>query len=141
MQSWTFTHLYYPNPEDNEGGIEGFFVKLMSLPTNMASLRKQFYFTMFYTLTTVFAFMNSTIYWFITRAHNLEDDSGDAPDDGDAPDAVLKLGGNIGAPCKLGTFHAWTMLMTIEQSAIFSARGGSSHSSSSISTPSRLPLW
>ncbi|KAH8168752.1 hypothetical protein LIA77_10878 [Sarocladium implicatum] len=96
--SWTFTHLYYPNPEDNEGGIEGFFVKLMSLPRNMASLRKQFYFTMFYTLTTVFAFMNSTIYWFITRAHSLGDDSSDTPDDGDAPEAVLKSGGNIGAP-------------------------------------------
>lgn len=39
----------------------------MSLPSNMGSLRKQFYFTMFYTATTVFAFMNSTIYWFITR--------------------------------------------------------------------------
>jgi hypothetical protein len=65
----------------------------------MASLRKQFYFTMFYTLTTVFAFMNSTIYWFITRAHSLGDDSSDTPDDGDAPEAVLKSGGNIGAPC------------------------------------------
>ncbi|KAL2203843.1 hypothetical protein CC79DRAFT_1371864 [Sarocladium strictum] len=97
--SWTFTHLYYSNPEDNEGGVEGFFVKLMSLPSNMASLRKQFHFTMFYTLTTVFAFMNSTIYWFITRAHSLDDDSGDTPDDGDAGGDLLKTrGGNIGAP-------------------------------------------
>lgn len=52
-----------------EGGIEGWIVSAMSLPSNMASLRKQFYFTMFYTLTTVFSFMNSTIYWFITRQH------------------------------------------------------------------------
>jgi hypothetical protein len=74
----------------------------MSLPSNMASLRKQFYFTMFYTLTIVFAFMNSTIYWFITRAHSLEDDSRDAPNDGDAGHEMLKTGGgNIGAPCRL----------------------------------------
>jgi hypothetical protein len=72
----------------------------MSLPRNMASLRKQFHFTMFYTLTVVFAFMNSTIYWFITRAHNLDDDSGDAPSDGDDGPSMLKHGGgNIGAPC------------------------------------------
>lgn len=48
----------------------------MSLPSNMASLRKQFYFTMFFTTTTVFAFMNSTIYWFITRQHH----SGSGPE-------------------------------------------------------------
>lgn len=30
----------------------------MSLPKNMGSLKKQFYFTMYYTTTTVFAFMN-----------------------------------------------------------------------------------
>lgn len=52
----------------------------MSLPRNMASLRKQFYFTLFYTVTTVFAFMNTTIYWFITAQH----DAGDSPD----PDPV-----------------------------------------------------
>lgn len=95
--SWTFTHLYYPNPEDNEGGVEGFIVKFMSLPNNMGNFRKQFYFTMLYTLTTVFAFMNSTIYWFITRAHSLEGDSGD--DGGDSPGKMLEDGGhNIGAP-------------------------------------------
>ncbi|KEY72350.1 hypothetical protein S7711_01032 [Stachybotrys chartarum IBT 7711] len=76
--SWTFTHLYYPNPED-EGGIEGYVISAMSLPSNMASLRKQFYFTMFYTTTTVFAFMNSTIYWFITRQQAQGDAAEPAP--------------------------------------------------------------
>ncbi|KAF7552657.1 hypothetical protein G7Z17_g4184 [Cylindrodendrum hubeiense] len=65
--SWTFTHLYYPHREDCVGGIESWIVAAMSLPRNMASLRKQFYFTMFYTATVVACFMNSTIYWFITR--------------------------------------------------------------------------
>ncbi|KAH7131584.1 hypothetical protein B0J13DRAFT_106838 [Dactylonectria estremocensis] len=65
--SWTFTHLYYPHREDCDGGFEGLIVAAMSLPSNMASLRKQFYFTMFYTAAVVGTFMNSTIYWFITR--------------------------------------------------------------------------
>lgn len=56
------------------GGIESWIVAAMSLPRNMASLRKQFYFTMFYTATVVACFMNSTIYWLITRQR----DSGDS---------------------------------------------------------------
>ncbi|KAK7419690.1 hypothetical protein QQZ08_010777 [Neonectria magnoliae] len=74
--SWTFTHLYYPHRDDYIGGIEGAIISAMSLPRNMGSLRKQFYFTMFYTATVVAAFVNSTIYWFITR----QNDDGDAPE-------------------------------------------------------------
>lgn len=51
----------------------------MSLPDNMGSLRKQFYFTMFYTTANVFSFMNSTIYWFITRQQNQADAREPAP--------------------------------------------------------------
>ncbi|KAH8675096.1 hypothetical protein BGZ61DRAFT_361294 [Ilyonectria robusta] len=69
--SWTFTHLYYPHREDCVGGIESWIVAAMSLPRNMASLRKQFYFTMFYTATVVACFMNSTIYWLITRQRDI----------------------------------------------------------------------
>lgn len=39
----------------------------MSLPNNMGNLRKQFYFTLFYTATVVFNFMNSTEYWFVSH--------------------------------------------------------------------------
>ncbi|KAL7944189.1 hypothetical protein V8C42DRAFT_358426 [Trichoderma barbatum] len=76
--SWTFTHLYYPDPEEIDGGIEWWVVNLMSLPRNLASLRKQFYFTLFYFTTVAFSFMNTAIYWFITRPHDLEnnDDNG-----------------------------------------------------------------
>lgn len=78
----------------------------------MGSLRKQFHFTMFYTLTTVFAFMNSTIYWFITRAHSLDDDSGNAPDDGDAGGEMLRGGrGNIGAPCEFRLLNTYLQLL------------------------------
>ncbi|KAM0343376.1 hypothetical protein ACHAPU_008554 [Fusarium lateritium] len=70
---WTFTHLYYPHHHDRHmGGIEGWFIKTMSLPKHMGSLRKQFYFTLYYTICAVFAFANSTIYFFITRQHESE---------------------------------------------------------------------
>ncbi|KAG5989613.1 hypothetical protein E4U43_004469 [Claviceps pusilla] len=68
--SWTYTHLYHPEPAEVEGRVERFIVKAMSLPQNMGSQRKQFYFNLFYSATTVFSFMNSTIYWFITRQHD-----------------------------------------------------------------------
>ncbi|KAG6030400.1 hypothetical protein E4U41_000105 [Claviceps citrina] len=67
--SWTYTHLYHPEPDDVEGRVKRFIIKAMSLPRNMGSQRKQFYFDLFYNATTVFCFMNSTIYWFITRQH------------------------------------------------------------------------
>ncbi|KAK4068056.1 hypothetical protein Trihar35433_6616 [Trichoderma harzianum] len=80
--SWTFTHLYYPDPEEIDGGIESWVVNVMSLPRNLASLRKQFYFTLFYITTVVFSFMNTVIYWFITRPHDLENnDNGGTGDD------------------------------------------------------------
>jgi len=62
--------LYFPEPDEVEGRVERLIVKAMSLPQNMGSPRKQFYFNLFYSATTVFCFMNSTIYWFITRQHD-----------------------------------------------------------------------
>ncbi|KAH7368247.1 hypothetical protein B0T11DRAFT_295926 [Plectosphaerella cucumerina] len=46
----------------------------MSLPSNMASLRKQFYFTLFYFTTCVFATVNTILYWFVTLPHNDAED-------------------------------------------------------------------
>ncbi|PTB43626.1 hypothetical protein M441DRAFT_135928 [Trichoderma asperellum CBS 433.97] len=69
---WTFTHLYYPDVEEVDGRLEWIIISMMSLPRNLASLRKQFYFSLFYTTTVVFAFMNTVIYWFITRPHDIE---------------------------------------------------------------------
>ncbi|KJZ71358.1 hypothetical protein HIM_09241 [Hirsutella minnesotensis 3608] len=66
---WTYTHLYHPEPESVRGGIESWLVRLMSLPSNMGSLRKQFYFTLFYATATVFSFINTCIYWSVTRPH------------------------------------------------------------------------
>ncbi|KAF5017214.1 hypothetical protein F66182_10881 [Fusarium sp. NRRL 66182] len=70
------------------GGFEGWIIKLMSLPKNMASLRKQFYFTLFYTLTVVFAFANSTIYFFITRQHDSKNGSGEPQPERPSPNST-----------------------------------------------------
>ena len=77
--------MYYPDPEEIDGGIEWWVLSLMSLPRNLASLRKQFYFTLFYFTTVVFSFMNTAIYWFITRPHELEN-TGNGGNDGDDDD-------------------------------------------------------
>ncbi|KAK2731475.1 hypothetical protein CKAH01_08895 [Colletotrichum kahawae] len=53
--------------------LEYWLLRLSSLPYDMSSLRKQFYFTMFYTVTTVFTFMNTGLYWFVQLPH---DDNG-----------------------------------------------------------------
>ncbi|OAA53538.1 hypothetical protein ISF_08699 [Cordyceps fumosorosea ARSEF 2679] len=77
--AWTFTHLYYPELEGLDGGIESLIVRAMSLPSNMGSPRKQFRFTMFYSTTTVFSFMNAIAYWFVTRQHNPDATTTDGP--------------------------------------------------------------
>ncbi|OLN88351.1 hypothetical protein CCHL11_00016 [Colletotrichum chlorophyti] len=67
---WTYTHFYHPNIEETRSGWEYWVLRLLSLPYDMSSLRKQFYFTLFYTVTIVFTFMNTVIYWFVTLPHD-----------------------------------------------------------------------
>ncbi|TEA12385.1 hypothetical protein C8034_v006168 [Colletotrichum sidae] len=71
---WTYTHLYHPRIDETRRGWEYWLLRLASLPSNsdMKSLRKQFYFTLFYTVTTVFTFMNTVIYLFVTLPHDDE---------------------------------------------------------------------
>ncbi|KAM0463400.1 hypothetical protein ACHAO4_000114 [Trichoderma viride] len=95
---WTFTHLYFPDPDEVEGSFEWLIINFMSLPRNLASLRKQFYFSLYYTTTVVFAFMNTVIYWFITRPHKFSTAPGSDPnpDDGSS-DEELWSGGKVRA--------------------------------------------
>lgn len=51
----------------------------MSLPRNMASLRKQFYFTLLYFTTCVWAVTNTALYWFVTLPHNDAEDGTPPP--------------------------------------------------------------
>jgi len=77
------------------GGIEGFLIKTMSLPKHMGNLRKQFHFTLFYTLCVVFAFANSTIYFFITRQQSKESRAGE-------PQPELRRGNSTAIPTWAG---------------------------------------
>lgn len=72
VSSWTFTHLYFPNIEDRHGGWEYAILRVMSVPRELSSLRKQYYFNLFYAATCVATFINTFYYWVITRPHNLE---------------------------------------------------------------------
>ncbi|CEJ92723.1 hypothetical protein VHEMI08356 [[Torrubiella] hemipterigena] len=67
--SWTYTHLYHPNANETEGVVERGIIRAMSLPKNMGSLRKQFYFTLFHTITCVSGFISWAVYWLITRQY------------------------------------------------------------------------
>ncbi len=126
-QAWTFTHLYYPeikrgirdvrDVERDVGNIEHWIVQKLSLPSNLGSPRKQFAFHMFYSTTTVFAFMN-LVTWIITRQHN--------------PHATSAEG-----PCTF--FRALICLSNMLQSRICSESAGSRVLLYSIST-SRPPL-
>lgn len=66
----------------------------MSLPRNMASLRKQFYFTLFYFTTSVFAVTNTILYWFVTLPHEGSDDDRD----GEPPSPEPSPGTLVGSP-------------------------------------------
>lgn len=81
-QAWTYTHLYFPHIDEYGSGWEYSVLRGMSLPYNMASLRKQFYFTLFYFATSVFALTNTALYWLVTLPHNDAADDGPGDDDG-----------------------------------------------------------
>lgn len=86
--------MYHPEPSEVEGRLARLIIKAMSLPENMASPRKQFYFQLFHSATTVFCFMNSVIYWLITRQHNAA-----------AAAAVNLAKATSGTPCSSTPFH------------------------------------
>ncbi|PNH31462.1 hypothetical protein VD0002_g6371 [Verticillium dahliae] len=48
---------------------EYWVLRFLSLPANMNSLRKQFYFTLFYFLTSIFAIINTMMYFLVTLPH------------------------------------------------------------------------
>jgi hypothetical protein len=77
------------------GGVEGLLIRCMSLPKHMGNLRKQFHFTLFYTICVVFAFANSTIYFFITRQQKGEGSSGE-------PQPELRRPNSTGIPTWVG---------------------------------------
>ncbi|EFQ35720.1 uncharacterized protein GLRG_10875 [Colletotrichum graminicola M1.001] len=100
---WTYTHLYHPHIAEMRTGWEYWALRVLSLPHDMASLRKQFYFTLFYTVTTVFTFMNTVIYWFVTLAH---DDMGT----GEPPQPQPSGGSAVSYMVRDSLGYEWTRL-------------------------------
>ncbi|KAK0645752.1 hypothetical protein B0T16DRAFT_146212 [Cercophora newfieldiana] len=60
---WSFTHLYYPDVDENDNRWESMVLKKMSPPAQKPESRKRFYFSLFYSVVHVVALMNATIYW------------------------------------------------------------------------------
>ncbi|KAK0715068.1 hypothetical protein B0H67DRAFT_233442 [Lasiosphaeris hirsuta] len=61
--SWSFTHLFYPDVDDNDTRWESRVLRRMSPPVQTIHSRKRFYFSLFYTVVHVVVFMNVIIYW------------------------------------------------------------------------------
>ncbi|KAK1995661.1 hypothetical protein LX36DRAFT_724860 [Colletotrichum falcatum] len=100
---WTYTHLYHPHIKETSTGWEYWALRALSLPNDMASLRKQFYFTLFYTITTVFTLMNTVVYWFVTLEH---DDRGA----GEPPQPQPSGGSAVSYMVDQSTGYEWTRL-------------------------------
>jgi hypothetical protein len=64
-QSWTFTHLYYPDIEEQDTRWESVILRRMLPPDQGPFSRKRLYFSIFYTAVHVFVFMNALIHWTI----------------------------------------------------------------------------
>ncbi|KAK4194138.1 hypothetical protein QBC40DRAFT_239136 [Triangularia verruculosa] len=60
---WSFTHLFYPDVDEDDRRWESVVLSKMSPPLQTPQSRKRFYFSIFYTVVHVFVFMNSLIYW------------------------------------------------------------------------------
>ncbi|KAK3389189.1 hypothetical protein B0H63DRAFT_463150 [Podospora didyma] len=60
---WGFTHLYYPDVEEDDQSWESRVLLKMSPPVQTARSRKRFYFSLFYTIVHVVVFMNALIFW------------------------------------------------------------------------------
>ncbi|KAK3935571.1 hypothetical protein QBC46DRAFT_358152 [Diplogelasinospora grovesii] len=61
--SWTFTHLYYPDVDQEDRRWEYMVLRLMSPPFQTLRSRNRLYFSLFYTAVHVFVFTNALLYW------------------------------------------------------------------------------
>ncbi|PHH65084.1 hypothetical protein CDD81_3482 [Ophiocordyceps australis] len=68
---WTITHLHFPEVGQTGGGLGNKMIRAVSLPRNMHDRRKQGAFTMLYSAATTFSFMDTAMYWLITRHHDM----------------------------------------------------------------------
>ncbi|KAK4651970.1 hypothetical protein QC762_607200 [Podospora pseudocomata] len=62
---WSFTHLFFPDVDEDDNSWESVLLCKMSPPLQTPKSRKRLYFSIFYTISHVFVFMNTLIYWCI----------------------------------------------------------------------------
>ncbi|KAF3767276.1 hypothetical protein M406DRAFT_251747 [Cryphonectria parasitica EP155] len=65
VTAWTITHMHWPDTDANDTRWESRLIRFMSPPEQTSDDRRRFYFSLFYTVTHVFALMNVMIYWTI----------------------------------------------------------------------------
>jgi hypothetical protein len=133
-QSWGYTHMYYNYITACDSGWEYQVLRAMSMPSLFGSLRTQFYFVLFYTVTIVFCFMNCIIYWAVTIPHAAHHNGGEVPplpSVSAQPNATVTWSSSSdveiwGAPCKFppSCVLDLSVLTTFLQSPTCSARAG-----------------
>lgn len=79
--------MHWPDIDPNDDRWESRLLRFMSPPEQTADSRKRFYFSLFYTVTHVFALMNVFLYWTIQVPNgHAHWPSGDGDDSGDGAD-------------------------------------------------------
>ncbi|KAJ4385546.1 hypothetical protein N0V93_009975 [Gnomoniopsis smithogilvyi] len=128
--SWTITHMHWPDIDPGDGRWESKLLRFMSPPEQTADSRKRFYFSLFYTVTHVFALLNVFIYWTLQvpsgHAHwpgNGGDGGGDAGffvivDDGDSKLPPFKdiFGGGWFPAFSIFNTHVFPAIATVIES-------------------------
>ncbi|KAK3323843.1 hypothetical protein B0T19DRAFT_214530 [Cercophora scortea] len=89
--AWSFTHLYYPDIEEDDDRCEFVILRKFSPPIQTAHSRKRFYFSLFYIFVHVVVFINSIVFWTVLvpngHGHFPEgEDDGDAEAEGSFED-------------------------------------------------------
>lgn len=89
--------MHWPDIDPDDGRWESKLLRLMSPPEQTADSRKRLYFSLFYTVTHVFALLNVVVYWTMQVPHGHAhwpgdggDGAGDGGGDGGGTDAFTK---------------------------------------------------
>lgn len=83
--------MHWPDIDPNDDRWESRLLRFMSPPEQTADSRKRFYFSLFYTVTHVFALMNVFLYWTVqVPSGHAHWPSGDGSDGGDDTDSFRR---------------------------------------------------
>lgn len=69
QQSWTITHMHWPDIDPSDTRWESKLLRFMSPPEQTAESRRRFYFSLFYTVTHAFSLLLVVVYWTLQVPH------------------------------------------------------------------------